>query len=78
MNLGDNVFSDDDVNTVFNNFLSIYLRIYYNSFPLKKYIHNYKKNNKLCITARIKISCIYKRDLYMLGRNKKPWIREPL
>lgn len=44
MKPGDNVFSDDVVNTVLNNFLSAYLRIYYHSFPLKKYIHNKKKN----------------------------------
>jgi hypothetical protein len=35
------------VNTIFG----IYLRIFYHSFPLKKYIHN--QNNKTWITAGI-------------------------
>jgi hypothetical protein len=30
------VFSDKNVNTIFNNFLNTYLRIFYTSFPLKK------------------------------------------
>ena len=30
----DNVFDGDDVDTVFNNFLSTYLRIFYHTFPL--------------------------------------------
>ena len=48
----DNVFYDDNVKTIFNNFLNTYLRIFYLSFPLKKYIHN--QNNKTWITAGIK------------------------
>lgn len=43
----DNVVYDDNVNTIFG----IYLRIFYHSFPLKKYIHN--QNNKTWITAGI-------------------------
>jgi len=30
------VLVDDDVNKIFNSFLSTYLRIFYASFPLKK------------------------------------------
>jgi len=56
----DNVFYGDNVNAIF----SIYLRIFYYSFPLKKYIHN--QNNKTWITAGIKKkSCIHKREIYM-------------
>lgn len=65
----DNVFYDDNVNTVFNNFLITYLRIFCHSFPLKKYIHN--QNNKTWITAGIKKSCIHKRDIYMFSRSTK-------
>jgi phosphomevalonate kinase len=32
----DNVFIEEDVNTVFNNFLNTYLRIFNSSFPLQK------------------------------------------
>jgi hypothetical protein len=63
------VFYIDKVNTVLNNFLSIYHRIFYHSFPLKKYIHN--QNNKTWITAGIKESCIHKREIHMLSRNTK-------
>jgi hypothetical protein len=30
------VFSEKNVNTIFNNFLNTYLKIFYTSFPLKK------------------------------------------
>jgi len=33
-----NVFNDGDLDSSFNSFLNTYLRIYYNSFPLKKFI----------------------------------------
>ena len=65
----DNVFSEDNANTKFNNFLSTYLRIFYHSFPLIKYIQNQK--NKTWITAGIKKSCICKIELYTLSRNTK-------
>ena len=65
----DNVFNDDNVNTVLNNFLNTYKRIFYHSFPLKKYIHN--QNNKIWKAARIKKSCIHKREMHMLSRNTK-------
>ena len=32
----ENIFGEDDVNIIFNNFLNTYLRIFYSSFPLKK------------------------------------------
>ena len=31
----ENIFGEDDVNTIFNNFLNTYLRIFYSNFPLK-------------------------------------------
>jgi hypothetical protein len=34
----DDVFSSNDVDTVFNSFLNTYLRIFYSSFPLKKQV----------------------------------------
>ena len=30
------IFDSNNVNSVFNSFLTIYLRIFYSSFPLKK------------------------------------------
>jgi hypothetical protein len=41
----DDVFSGNDVGTIFNSFLNIYLRIFHSSFPLKKYCSNLKTNN---------------------------------
>jgi hypothetical protein len=32
----ENIFGENNVNTIFNNFLNTYLRIFYSSFPLKK------------------------------------------
>jgi hypothetical protein len=32
----EDIFTNSDVNTIFNNFLNTYLRIFYSSFPLKK------------------------------------------
>jgi len=63
----DNVFNGDDVDTVFNNFLNMYLKIYNHAFPLKKC--QYNSNNKPWITPRIKISSQRKRELYLLYRS---------
>jgi hypothetical protein len=40
----DNVFREEDVNTVFNNFLNTYLRIFNSSFPLQKIHSTHNKN----------------------------------
>jgi hypothetical protein len=34
----DQVFDSNDVNKIFNSFLNTYLRLFYDSFPLKKLI----------------------------------------
>jgi len=61
------MFTEEDVNTVFNNFLSTYLRIFNSSFPLQTvYITH---NNKPWITAGIKTSCQHKRELYLISRD---------
>jgi len=52
----DNVFSYDDVNLSFNNFLNTYLRIFYSSFPIKK-VH-YTSPTKAWLTQGIQISWI--------------------
>jgi hypothetical protein len=36
----DNVFNGDDADTIINNFLNTYLRIFNHAFPLKKCQHN--------------------------------------
>jgi hypothetical protein len=63
----DDVFSSNDVDTVFNSFLNAYLRIFHSSFPLKKSSSKTKINS--WITPGIKISCHRKRELYSWYRN---------
>jgi len=58
----DTVFNSEDVNTMFNSFLNIYLRIFYSSFPLKKVISRNNKDNKKWITIGIKTSCRHNRE----------------
>jgi len=57
-------FTEDDVDTKFKNFLNVYLRNFYHSFPYKKVHINH--NKKAWLTKGIKISCQRKRDLYKL------------
>ena len=58
--------SCNDVNTSFNNFLNIYLRIFQNSFPIRR--RNEAKPAKPWLTRGIMISCINKRELYLTTR----------
>jgi hypothetical protein len=60
----DNIFTDNDVNTIFNNFLHTYLRNFYSSFPL--ITSQYKPNKKV---NSIKTSCLHKREIYLISRN---------
>jgi len=65
----ENVFnstSDNDVNVIFNNFLNTYLRIFYGSFPLYKFL--VRNKCKGWLTKGILISCRHKKDLYLLCR----------
>ena len=56
-----------DVDTIFNNFLNTYLRIFHHTFPLTK---NYNTHNsKPWLTPGITVSCQHKRDLYLLCRS---------
>jgi hypothetical protein len=59
--------ADNDVDTIFNNFLATYLRAFCHCFPLKKCNKMKKMNN--WITNGIKISSTHKRDLYLLSRS---------
>jgi len=63
----DNKFSYEDVNLSFNNFLNTNLKIFYSSFPIKK-IH-YTSHTKAWLTQGIKISCINKRNVFLISRN---------
>ena len=47
----DEIFSEDNVDSVLNSFLNTYSRIFHHSFPLKKSYHN--QNNKAWITTGI-------------------------
>jgi len=65
----ENVFnstSDNDINVIFNNFLNMYLRIFYCSFPLYKSL--VRNKCKGWLTKGILISCRHKKDLYLLCR----------
>jgi hypothetical protein len=61
------IFDSNDVNSMFNSFLNIYLRIFYFSFPLKKV--STKTNSHDWITSGIRTSCKRKRDLFLFCRN---------
>jgi hypothetical protein len=63
----DDVFLEQDVNIIFNNFLNTYLRIFYASFPTIKSQNSYKP--KPWLTTGIRISCANKRKLYLTYRN---------
>jgi hypothetical protein len=67
----DSIFSNNDnmdVDSLFNTFLNNYLRIVYTSFPLRKIFERDK--NKQWITRGIKTSCNYKRQLYLLCKDR--------
>jgi hypothetical protein len=65
----DKIFTDGDVDKIFNSFLNTYLKVFNNSFLVRKIFHNY--NNRAWLTAGIRISCHHKRNLHMLCRNIK-------
>jgi hypothetical protein len=68
------VFTEKEVDVLFNCFLNTYLRIFYHSFLLKKTHHNH--NHKAWITTGIKISSQHKRDLYLIcGSTKDPKLK---
>ena len=61
------VFLDENVNLIFNNFLNNYLRIFNASFPIIKRKKHMKPNPWL--TSGIKISCATKRYLYVSNKH---------
>jgi hypothetical protein len=64
----ENVFNNNDIdtNTIFNNFLNTFLRLFYAIFPMKR--TKIKQNSKEWKTTGIKTSCSNKRKLYLLCR----------
>jgi hypothetical protein len=60
-----NIFIDDDVDTIFNAFLNTYLRIFLFQFSFKTL---QSPRNKAWVTAGIKTSCNHKRELYLVSR----------
>jgi len=58
----EDLFTENDLNTIFNNFLNTYLRIFHSSFPLKKLHH--KSCKKAWLTPGIKISCTKKKETF--------------
>jgi hypothetical protein len=65
--LWDDIFTDSDVDTMFNNFFNTFLRIFNSSFRISK--SRTTSNNKLWVTSGIKKSCVTKRELYIKTRN---------
>jgi hypothetical protein len=63
----DDVFTDGDVDEIFNSFLNNYLRVFNSSFPLRRTF--YKYDNKAWLTVGIRSLCHHKRNLHMLCRN---------
>ena len=61
------VFFEDNVNFIFNNFLSTYLRISYANFQITKSKSN--QNSKPWLKNGIRISSANKRKLYLTYRN---------
>jgi len=57
---------DNDANGIFNNFLNMYLRIFYCSFPL--HISLVRNKSKGWIMKGVLISCRHKKNLYLLCR----------
>ena len=65
----DEIFGENDVNKIFNNFHNTFLRVFYSSFPIKKTLIQKKDNNWL--TKGIKVSTSHKRELYLKSRHSK-------
>jgi hypothetical protein len=63
----EDVFLENNINIIFNNFLNTYLRICYASFPTIQ-IQEFHKPKPL-LTPGIRISCANKRKLYVTYRN---------
>ena len=63
----DSIFSYNDVNLSFNNFLNTYLRIFHSSFPVKK--THYTSHRRAWLTQGIKIYCINKSKLFLNSHN---------
>ena len=61
------VFSEDDVNTIFTKFLDNYLKVFNANFPIIISKDSTKSNR--WITTGIRISCCTKRNLYIKYRN---------
>ena len=62
-----NVFLEENVNIIFNNFINTCLRLLHASFPFVR-LRNLQ-NSKPWLTKGIKISCLNKRRLYLNYRN---------
>ena len=62
----EDVFVDNNVNILFNNFLNTFLKIFYACFPTRK--KNEHKISKPWLTTGIRISCANKRKMYATYR----------
>jgi hypothetical protein len=58
----DNVFENNDVNSVYNSFLNTYLRVFYSIFPLRKMIA--KTHSNAWNTTGLRTLYKHKRDLF--------------
>jgi hypothetical protein len=63
------IFTENNIEISFQEFMNTYLRNFYHCFPYKKVHNNY--NKKAWITKGIKTSCRMKRDLYNLCKTSQ-------
>jgi hypothetical protein len=75
----EDIFDNEDVNNMFNNFLNTYLRCFYASFPIRTKKAN--SNQSTWITKGIRTSCKRKRQLILYCRynndvNTKRYLRQ--
>jgi hypothetical protein len=64
LEIWDNIFDNNDVNSTYSSFLNTYLRVFNSSLPHKKLIK--KTNGNAWVTGGIRTSYKHNRELYLL------------
>ena len=63
------VFTENNTNSMFNNFLNIFLRGFNYSFPIyRKHTNSHTQKKKKWITNGLMVSCKRKKELYILNK----------
>ena len=66
------IYKEQDINTIFNTFLYTYLNPFETSFPETYYI---KHTDNAWVTKGIRVSCWRKRSLYLLSNSNDPKLK---